>query len=689
MRPFPPAGSRVIIYSRYSTKNQDYRSIEGQESLCRAYAEKHEWTVVAVYFDAERSGTTTVGRRGLFDALAAVENGDCEALLVEDVDRLSRDAADTHMLAKTLDEFDVTFCSVSSGVVGDMEIGFKAIQNQQYVKSNIEKVRRGQRHVIESGRISGSIAYGYRKVHRADERGKPINGIWEIDPDRAEIVRRIYRDYDSGVSTFTICASLNNEGVPGPRNGPWRPGAIIGSEGTGLGILRNRLYIGEFVWGRTTRKRRQGKIKMRATDASERMVNYHPNLALIESELFDRIQERVRRKGESPLNERRKAEYPLSGKFRCAQCGNSWSVLNGRLGCIGHARMGVCDNSRRVPREDAEEALLKHLPEHLLAPSLLDHCLEAYRSEAERAVAEHAERSGRHSIRLAEIDQRISNLVGQLGGTAAGVYAKQIMMQEVERLGAEKQRLEREVKNKPRSIGPALDTPTVIARLQARLGELRETLNADERAASQAREVLRSLIERVDIEAMPGTEVDGRGAGPVRLTVYGRMAELLGLADLPVDRVIQSEHRMETELDDLTVGFRFSFVLPYRDPRLAQTLADTSVIADVLDASAVPATKQTLAAELASRGRVLDPAERKDVGARLRYALEHLARQGLARAVRAGPERTGWVWNHHDRTDEQWKQIALNPPMTQPLPPVRMVAPGAAVVVVGKSILRW
>ena len=683
-RPLPTVGARVLLYARYSTKNQDFKSIEGQLSLCRAYAAKYGWIVVGEHHDAERSGTTTVGRSGLFAAMAAVENGECEAFLVEDVDRLSRDAADTHHLARMLEENDVALCSVSNGVIGDMELGFAAIQNQQYVRNNVEKVKRGQRYVVESGRISGSIAFGYAKVHKIDDRAKPINGIWKVDKVGSKIVQRIFLDYDAGVSTIAICSKLNADKVPGPGGKLWRPGALTGSGPYGTGILRNRLYIGEFVWGRTSRKRRQGRMKTRATADTERMVHAHPELAFVERDLFDRVQERVTRAHQYPLNARRKAEYPLSGKFRCTWCGNPCVLLNGRLGCTGRARMGVCENSRRVPREDVEEALFRKLPEHLLVPTLLDHVLEAYRTEAERALAEHAGRQEDHGRRIAEIDQRVANLLQNIGSEASDEQVNQVIKQEIGRLIAEKQRLERDLKNKPRAIGLAMDTDTVIARIRARLGELRQTLASDDRMAARAREVLRSLIDRVDIEPVPDTDVDGRGAGPVRLTVYGRMAELLSLADIPVDRAIQLGKGMETELDDAIVAFTFSFVLPYRNPRRRQTLADVEVVARVLDRVAVPATKQELTKALTDEGHLLDPAESKSTESRLRYALEYLAARRLARAIRIGPKLSGWVWDHLALTDEEWKALAADPPKMLPLPPLKVEAPQASVAVVGR-----
>lgn len=117
MQALPPPGSRVAFCSRYSTALQSYSSIEGQERQNAAYAEKHGWVEAGRYSDAERSGTTTMGREGLFKMLAAAERGEFDVLLVEDIDRASRDAADMHMIAKNLEETDVVlFWSASESL---------------------------------------------------------------------------------------------------------------------------------------------------------------------------------------------------------------------------------------------------------------------------------------------------------------------------------------------------------------------------------------------------------------------------------------------------------------------------------------------------------------------------------------------------------------------------------------------
>jgi site-specific DNA recombinase len=47
---------RCAIYARYSSDLQSATSLEDQQRLCRAYAERQNWTVVSLFEDAALSG---------------------------------------------------------------------------------------------------------------------------------------------------------------------------------------------------------------------------------------------------------------------------------------------------------------------------------------------------------------------------------------------------------------------------------------------------------------------------------------------------------------------------------------------------------------------------------------------------------------------------------------------------------
>lgn len=691
MSALPPSGTRYAVYARYSTGHQTFKSIEDQLTLCRAYAERQGWVEAGAYHDAERSGTTVIGRSGLFAMLAAADRGEFTVILVEDLDRLSRSASGTHGMLEEMEALDIVVCTVSSGVVSDMEVAFKAAQNARYVKGQAEKTRRGQEGTVKDGRISGQPAYGYRMVLALN--GK--NGQREPDPVQAAVVRRIMTDYVAGMTPLEIAKALNAEGVPGPRGGPWLPGAIYGNRDVGTGILRNRLYVGVNEWGRTVTKhnRHKGTSKAKVTPQGERLVIPVPHLRIVEDDLFQAVQDRIeaRRVAPSSFRGRRRPDYLLSGLIRCGVCGKAYAVVSDKLSCIGSAREGTCDNRRRVAREDLEDLVLWGLKGRLLKPELIEPYLAEYRAEIERANAELAARTEAGATHLKEVERQIANIMDTVRDGRVQGLAGELMMKELDRLEAERQRFERQTKVKPRPAPAPLEAEAVIARLDAMLDDLRSALAGDDREAGRARDTLRGLIERVTLTPIELERIDKRGQGPVRVTVEGPLSALVDLAD-DAGVILHSSHP-GTVQDPATVRFRYYTDYIPEDDRLdAQTYADLPLVARMLDDTDVPLTRRSIIdAIVKAEGYASDwEPDYSPAGSHARRVLNvlrYLDRAGEIRSISCGPKRSGHVWNHIERSDEEWKRLAFAEPipsMHLPLPPIRIGAPEAFVVVIGQ-----
>jgi hypothetical protein len=82
-----------------------------------------------------------------------------------------------------------------------------------------------------------------------------ITGERHIDDGEATVVRRIFTDYDSGLSAQSIAAARNAEGVAPPHSsgtgsGCWGSSTLQGNWRRGTGILNNELYVRARVWNR-------------------------------------------------------------------------------------------------------------------------------------------------------------------------------------------------------------------------------------------------------------------------------------------------------------------------------------------------------------------------------------------------------------------------------------------------------
>src|SRR5690606_19107322 len=189
---------RIALYARYSSENQRDASIEDQLRQCRERAEREGWTVVESYSDRAISGSSMF-RAGIRALLADAQAGRFDMVLSEALDRISRDQEDVAGVFKRLRFADVTLFTLSEGEINELHVGLKGTMNALFIKDLAIKTHRGQRGRVENGKAgSGRAAYGYRVIHQLDANGEPIRGERAIVEKQAEIVRRIFREYEIG-----------------------------------------------------------------------------------------------------------------------------------------------------------------------------------------------------------------------------------------------------------------------------------------------------------------------------------------------------------------------------------------------------------------------------------------------------------------------------------------------------------
>ena len=92
----PPEMSRAVGYLRVSTEEQadSGLGLAAQQAVIEAECTRRGWQLVEIHTDAGASGKSIKGRPALDAALAAVELGQADVLVVAKVDRLSRSLID-------------------------------------------------------------------------------------------------------------------------------------------------------------------------------------------------------------------------------------------------------------------------------------------------------------------------------------------------------------------------------------------------------------------------------------------------------------------------------------------------------------------------------------------------------------------------------------------------------------------
>ena len=163
----------AAVYSRFSTDLQSDRSIDDQVALCTAFATRNGWRVVKTFDDKARSGASIFGRDGLARMMEDAKLSAFNVLIVEALDRLSRDMADMAGIYKQLEFRGIDIVAVNGGRVDTAAIGIHGLVGQMQREEGARKVRRGMSGVVRDGRHAGRT--GLRLSPRARETGRNGN----------------------------------------------------------------------------------------------------------------------------------------------------------------------------------------------------------------------------------------------------------------------------------------------------------------------------------------------------------------------------------------------------------------------------------------------------------------------------------------------------------------------------------
>ena len=218
------------------------------------------------------------------------------------------------------------------------------------------------------------MAYGY-DVSSGTDQNRVIN------EEKADVVRRIFEDFANGLAPAKIASALNAEGISGPSGGLWQSSTIRGNAKRQTGILRNRAYIGQIVYGQM-QFRKDPKTGKRTSILGDNPLTVDaPELRIVPQDLWDAVSDRLqcisREMATEPktglaLNRSHRKKFLLSGLLKCGCCGGNMAIqAKDRYGCSTRKRKGTCDIATSITRLQVESRVLASLKAKLLAPENL------------------------------------------------------------------------------------------------------------------------------------------------------------------------------------------------------------------------------------------------------------------------------------------------------------------------------
>nr|WP_313665881.1 recombinase family protein [Brucella intermedia] len=544
---------RVALYARYSSDNQREASIEDQLRICREQAKRENWKIVGTYKDAGISGASMILRPGIQALLQDAQAGQFDIVLAEALDRISRDQADVATFYKHLKFAGVPIVTLSEGEISELHVGLKGTMNALFLKDLAAKTHRGIRGRVEDGKSGGGLCFGYNVVKQLDARGDPIRGNREINEAEANVVRRIFREFASGIGPRTIARTLNEEGVPGPAGKLWSDTTIRGHVKRGTGLVNNELYIGRLNWNRLRyiKDPSTGKRVSRLNPESEWIIKDVPELRIVDDELwhsvrvrqgeiaekFANVTEAVRKHHKkNRLNGTRRPKSLLSGLVFCGCCGGPYSLRGAdRFACSNHISKGACSNSRTIPREDLEARVLSGLKDRMMAPEIVKEAMRAYAEETNRLNRERRSSGDAWKAELVKIEKEIRSIIEAI---KAGMFHES-MKAEMDTLEARKTELNTLLADAPE------DTPDILPSASAiyakKVSALTKALNRKEER-QEAAETLRGLIEKISLT--PGPE-----RGEIYATLHGELGTILNWTER---QAVEKTTKNNTPGGDLT-----------------------------------------------------------------------------------------------------------------------------------------
>lgn len=277
-----------VIYARYSSAGQREESIEGQLRDCRDYAKRFGITIVGEYVDKALTGTSD--KRPDFQRMIKDSaKGAFSVVICWKNDRFARSRYDSAIYKAKLKQNGVRLLYAKETIPDGPEgIILESVMEgfAEYYSANLsQNVKRGNYDSALKRLTLGQKVLGLRKG---------IDGRFEIDPETAPIVQRIFREYADGYSTTRIIEGLNAEGYTTSRGNPFNRSSL-------RRILENEKYIGVYEF-------------MDIRDES----GIPP---IIDRDLFGKVQKMIERHHISPAAKPTDGGFLLTSKLFCGECG--------------------------------------------------------------------------------------------------------------------------------------------------------------------------------------------------------------------------------------------------------------------------------------------------------------------------------------------------------------------------------
>ena len=408
-------------FGKDDDQQRESNSISNQKAMLEDFAARQGFTNIVHFTDDGISGTC-FDRPGFLAMMKEVEAGNVEYLCIKDMSRMGRDYLKVGQIMEILRQRGVRLIAINDGVDsarGDDDFTpFRNIMNEYYARDTSRKIRSTFQSKGKSGKhLTGTVIYGYLWNEARDQ--------WLVDPEAAEVVKRIFAMTIEGYGPYQIASKLKEEKV-------LIPSAYLAQHGEGVNknktfkdvygwgssticnILEKREYLGHTINFKTRKHFKDKKSHYVPEDEWTIFENTHE--PIIDQQTFDLVQKirgNVRRYpdgwGEAA---------PLTGLLYCADCGGKMYVHRTNNGkrisqytCSQYSKVPVgklCTTQHRI-NEDVVLSLVSEMLKAIAEYAKHDRA-EFVRVVQEAQSSQQTAEVKKQRTRLATAKQRVSEL---------------------------------------------------------------------------------------------------------------------------------------------------------------------------------------------------------------------------------------------------------------------------------------
>ncbi len=408
-------------FGKDDDQQRESNSISNQKAMLEDFAARQGFTNIVHFTDDGISGTC-FDRPGFLAMMKEVEAGNVEYLCIKDMSRMGRDYLKVGQIMEILRQRGVRLIAINDGVDsarGDDDFTpFRNIMNEYYARDTSRKIRSTFQSKGKSGKhLTGTVIYGYLWNEARDQ--------WLVDPEAAEVVKRIFAMTIEGYGPYQIASKLKSEKV-------LIPSAYLAQHGEGVNknktfkdvygwgssticnILEKREYLGHTINFKTRKHFKDKKSHYVSEDEWTIFENTHE--PIIDQQTFDLVQKirgNVRRYpdgwGEAA---------PLTGLLYCADCGGKMYVHRTNNGkrisqytCSQYTKVPcgtLCKTQHRI-NEDVVLSLVSEMLKAIAEYAKHDRA-EFVRVVQEAQSSQQTTEVRKQRTRLATAKQRVSEL---------------------------------------------------------------------------------------------------------------------------------------------------------------------------------------------------------------------------------------------------------------------------------------